>query len=222
MVREVGITPVYERTRDSEAKTIVNVGGAGSSKSYSIAQLLIERLISGRRIGICRKTFPALRMTAYELVINLLKDYGIYNPDDHNKTNNTYKYDKGLIQFFSLDDPEKIKSSDFNDIWMEEANEFSFEDYTIMKLRLRSPANGQPNQMFLSLNPSDANGWIPTRLLKDNDVQVIHSTFEDNPYLSIDYIKTITDLINQDANFYKIYALGEWGLLQRRIYTNSR
>ena len=222
MVREVGITPVYERTRDSEAKTIVNVGGAGSSKSYSIAQLLIERLISGRRIGICRKTFPALRMTAYELVINLLKDYGIYNPDDHNKTNNTYKYDKGLIQFFSLDDPEKIKSSDFNDIWMEEANEFSFEDYTIMKLRLRSPANGQPNQMFLSLNPSDANGWIPTRLLKDNDVQVIHSTFEDNPYLSIDYIKTITDLINQDANFYKIYALGEWGLLQRRIYTNYK
>ena len=222
-MREIGVTPVYEKLEDCKASTIVEVGGAGSSKSYSIAQLLIQRLIKGRKIGICRKTFPALRMTALQLFIDLLKDYGIYREDNHNKTNNTYSHNKGMIQFFSLDDPEKIKSADFNDIWMEEANEFNFEDYTIMKLRLRSPVtNGQPNQMLLSLNPSDANGWIPTKLLKDSSVEFIHSTFEDNPYLSEEYIKTITDLINQDENFYKIYALGEWGLLQRRIYINYK
>ena len=223
--REVDVTPVFDKTRSSRAKTIVNVGGAGSSKSYSLAQLLIEKLVSKntKRIGICRKTFPALRMTAYELVLNLLKDYGIYNPDRHNKTNNTYAWNKNLVQFFSLDDPEKIKSADFNYIWMEEANEFTWEDYTIMKLRLRSPTvDGEPNQMFLSLNPTDANGWIPTKLINEPDVEVIHSTFEDNPFLSSEYVQTIKDLIHQDANFYKIYALGEWGLLQRRIYTNYK
>ena len=223
--REVDVTPVFDRTRSSRAKTIVNVGGAGSSKSYSLAQLLIEKLVSKntKRIGICRKTFPALRMTAYELVLGLLKDYGIYNADRHNKTNNTYAWNKNLIQFFSLDDPEKIKSADFNYIWMEEANEFTWEDYTVMKLRLRSPTvDGEPNQMFLSLNPTDANGWIPTKLINEADVEVIHSTFEDNPFLSREYVQTIKDLIHQDANFYKIYALGEWGLLQRRIYTNYK
>ena len=56
----------------------------------------------------------------------------------------------------------------------------------------------------------------------DEDVAIIRSTFEDNPFLDKDYIKTITDLFYQDANFYKIYALGEWGLLQRRIYTNYK
>ena len=223
--RVVDVTPVFDRTISSQAKTIVNVGGAGSSKSYSLAQLLIEKLVSKntKRIGICRKTFPALRMTAYELVIGLLKDYGIYNADRHNKTNNTYAWNKNLIQFFSLDDPEKIKSADFNYIWMEEANEFTYEDYTVMKLRLRSPTvDGEPNQMFLSLNPADAHGWIPTKLINEADVEVIHSTFEDNPFLSREYVQTIKDLIHQDANFYKIYALGEWGLLQRRIYTNYK
>ncbi|GAH12564.1 unnamed protein product, partial [marine sediment metagenome] len=66
------------------------------------------------------------------------------------------------------------------------------------------------------------NNWIATRLVNEADVGTIHSTFKDNPFLDRGYIKTITDLIHQDTNFYKIYALGEWGLLQRRIYTNYK
>lgn len=222
--KEVYYTPLFEKTRESKAKTIINVGGAGSSKSYSIAQLLIYKLLNekNKRIGICRKTFPALRMTAMDLVLSILKEWGIYRDDNFNKTSSIYKYGSNQIQFFSLDDPEKIKSANFSYIWMEEANEFSFEDYTIMKLRLRHPTNGEMNQMFLSLNPIDAHGWIPTKLIQQSDVEVIHSTYQDNAFLNADYIKTITDLINQDANFYKIYALGEWGLLQRRIYTNYK
>lgn len=224
-MREIGVTPIYHKTRECKAKTIVNVGGAGSSKSYSIAQLLIEKMAveKNKKIGICRKTFPALRMTALDLVMGLLKDYGTYDPNKHNKSNNTYTHKTNQIQFFSLDEVEKIKSANFSYIWMEEANEFSYEDYTILKLRLRHPTSGgEINQIFLSLNPSDANGWIPTKLINEPDVEVIHSTFADNPFLDKGYIKTITDLIYQDENFYKIYALGEWGLLQRRIYTNYK
>ena len=224
--REIGVTPIYHKTRGCRAKTIVNVGGARSSKSYSIAQLLIEKLVNekNKKIGICRKTFPALRMTVIDqLMLPLLKDYGIYNPNNHNKTNHTYRHGTNVIQFFSLDEPEKIKSAEFNYIWMEEGNEFTYEDYTILKLRLSGPVQeGETNHIYVSLNPVDANGWIPKKLIGEVDVEVIHSTFEDNPFLDNAYIKIITDLINQDENFYKIYALGEWGLLQRRIYTNFK
>jgi len=225
-IRQIGVTPVFEKMVASEKKTIVHVGGAGSSKSHSIAQRIIEILMleKHKTIGVCRKTFPALRMTVInQLLLPLLRDYGIYNPDNHNKTANIYTHDTNIIQFFSLDEPEKIKSANFNYIWMEEANEFTYEDYTILKLRLRAPTNdGELNQMYLSLNPIDANNWIATKLVTEPDVEVIHSTFNDNPFLDAGYIKTITDLIHQDANFYKIYALGEWGLLQRRIYTNYK
>ena len=131
--RKIVVTGVYERTRASIAGTVVNIGGAGSSKSYSVAQLIIEKLINERNktIGVARKTFPALRMTAYKLIIDLLKEYGIYQTDLHNKTEHTYTHGNSVIQFFSLDDTEKIKSANFNYLWLEEANEFTKDDYLI-------------------------------------------------------------------------------------------
>lgn len=225
MTLKIEYTPLLQKTKDCKAKTVVHVGGAGSSKSHSVAQLLILKLCNEehKKIGICRKTFPSLRMTAMKLVIGLLQDYDRYIIDNHNKTANTYRYGTNEIQFFSLDEWYKVKSVDFNYVWMEEANDFTYEDYTAIKLTLRNPSrDGEANKLYLSLNPTDANGWIPTKLLLEDDVEVIRSTFQDNPFLSKAYIKTITDLIYQDENFYKIYALGEWGLLQRRIYTNFK
>lgn len=219
------VTPLFNKTREAGTPTVVHVGGAGSSKSHTLCQLFVNKLGTeeNKRIGICRKTLRALRMTTMNTLITILKDYGIYDLDNHNKSENTYIHGTNVIQFFGLDDPEKIKSANFNYIWMEEANEFTFEDYMIMKLRLRHPTKAdEPNQMFLSLNPSDAHGWIPEKLIPQADVGVIKSTFLDNPFLSKEYVKTITDLIYQDENAYRVYALGEWGLLQRRVYTNYK
>jgi len=224
-MKQVEYTPLLQKTLDSKAKTVVHVGGAGSSKSYSLAQLMIIKLVNepDKKIGICRKTFPALRMTAMSLVISLLKQYGIYNLERHNKTSHIYEYNTSHIQFFSLDEPEKIKSSDFNYIWVEEGNEFSYEDYVVLKLRLRSPATrNEVNQIYLSLNPIDANHWIPQKLIKEDAVEVIHSTYKDNPFLDREYIKILLDLINQDENYYRVYALGEWGKLEHLIYRNYK
>ena len=56
----------------------------------------------------------------------------------------------------------------------------------------------------------------------DPDVDIIWSTYEDNPFLNAAYIKSLKELVNQDANFYNVYTLGLWGLVQRRIYTNYK
>ena len=221
----VGVTSVYERNREATATTVINVGGARSSKSYSIAQLLIEKLVneSHKNIGICRKTFPALRMSTYNLVIGLLRDYGIYNRDNHNKTEHTYQHGTNTIWFFSLDEPEKIKSTEFNYIWMEEGNEFTYEDYVVLKLRLSGPVRlGERNQIFLSLNPVDGNNWIAKKLILETGVSVIHSTYKDNPFLDKVYVDILISLLDKDPNFHRIYALGEWGKLEHLIYPHYR
>jgi phage terminase large subunit len=223
--KTVGYTDVFTRNRASKATVVVNVGGARSSKSHSIAQLLIEKLLNeeGKMIGICRKTFPALRMTAMKMTFDLMKDYGIYQEEKHNKSFNTYTYGTNIIQFFGLDESEKIKSAEFNYIWMEEGNEFSYEDYTALKLRLSGKVKeGEQNHIYISLNPVDAHNWIATRAIKESDVEVIKSVFSDNPYLSKDYIDLLLDLINQDENSYRVYVLGEWGLLEGKIYSNYK
>lgn len=166
-VRGVGYTSVFERNRASKATVVINVGGAGSSKSYSIAQLFIYKLLNeqNKTFGVVRRTFPALRMTSMGLILQLLKDYGIYKESSHNKTANTYTYGSNTMWFFSVDEPEKIRSTNFSYIWIEEAGELDWESFITLKLRLRAPVKeGERNQMFLSLNPSDSFGWIATKL----------------------------------------------------------
>lgn len=131
--------------------------------SHSIAQLFVYKLITeeNKFFGISRKTFPALRMTSMAMMIQLLKDYGVYDERKHNKTYNTYEYKTNQFQWFSLDEAEKIKSANFNYEWLEEANEFTYEDYMMLRLRLRAPIKpGEINQMFISLNPSDSTSWV--------------------------------------------------------------
>lgn len=54
----------------------------------------------------------------------------------------------------------------------------------------------------------------------DPDIEIIHSTWEDNTFLDTAYVKVLQDLMVQDDNFYRVYTLGLWGLVQRRIFTN--
>lgn len=220
---EVQYTNVFERNMAARETTVVNVGGAGSSKTYSLLQQVVAECHAHTKQDylITRKTLPALRMTTMRDFFDMLKEYRRYNPDNHNKSENYYVLNGNRVTFMSLDDPEKVKSSKFNKIWMEEANEFTWEDYIIFLTRLRGkPAAGCLNQIRLSLNPSDSQGWIPKKLLAQKGVRLIKSTYKDNPFNSPAYIATLEGLKALDVNHWRIYAQGEWGVLKGRIYKN--
>ena len=219
--KEVEYTVVFDKLFKAEHPIIVCVGGARSSKSYSVAQLLIKRMLeeNNKNFLILRKTRPSLKLSAYKLFMDLIKDYGIFKRDDLNMSDLIYRYKTNYIVFTSIDDPEKIKSTDWNYIWLEEANEFSYDDFTILKLRLSTKTDTM-NQMILTKNPVDEMGWIHQRLEKEPEVTIIKSTHKDNPFLSKKYRKMLNDLKNIDQTFYKIYTLGQYAQLTNQIYTN--
>jgi phage terminase large subunit len=182
-----------------------------------------------KTILIARKTLPSLRLTAYKVFIDLLKEYGYYSRCIHNKTDRTVTFQSdplddstaSTVYFLSIDDPEKIKSTEFNYAFLEEANEFTFDDFFIVWTRMSGATTpDQPNKLFLALNPNDEFSWINQRLHTWDDVEFIHSTFKDNPFLSEEYKKILTDLADVDVALYKIYALGEWAELPNVIYRN--
>lgn len=219
--RIVEVTSVYERIEASPKKVIVNRGGARSSKSYSIIQLFIRRFVNrkNKKILMTRKTMPSLRVTAYRVFVELLKDYGYYKLCKHNKSENTIEYGSNWLLFTSVDDEEKMRSSEFNDIFMEEAPEFTYEDFMTLKLRLSAPTvKEEPNQMFLSFNPSNEYGWINQKLIHQPDVEEIISTYKDNPFLDDEYVKTLEQLQEQDPAYWKIYGLGQYAQLENVIY----
>ena len=218
----IKVSKVFKQTFSANTTTVINVGGARSGKSYAMAQLLIYKAVNEIcQIAVTRKTMPALKMTAMRLILNLLKDYNLFTPACLNKTENTYKMGRSMFQFFSLDDPEKIKSSEFNYIWLEEATEFTYQDYGVLLTRLSAPIiNGKQNQIFLTLNPTDINSWIYKKLFTQKDITVIKSTYKDNNFLQQSYINTLLSLKNYDENAYKVFALGEWGASEKIIYKN--
>ncbi len=115
-------------------------------------------------------------------------------------------------------------SSEWNYIWVEEATELTLQDFKVLRTRLRAPSiDGMPNQMFLSFNPTDEKHWIKRDVLdkiNPNKVEEIHSTYRDNPFLDEDSKAELEDLVNQDKNFWRIMALGEWGRLENIIFNN--
>lgn len=127
---------------------------------------------------------------------------------------------KNLVFFRGLDDPEKIKSAEFNYIWMEEATEFTLEDFQQLKLRLRrATADHRRNQMFLTFNPIPS--WIKEHFFeqsRENDVGIIKVTYKDNPFLDKEYIALLEGLAEQDKTHYKIYTLGEFAVPEHVVY----
>lgn len=225
-------TEIFEWNYNCNSEIVVNVGGARSSKSFSLAQLFIIKLLteSNKRFLVLRKTLPSMRISTYKLIIDLLSEYGIYEPANHNKTGRTYVHRNNFLHFTGLDDPQKIKSTEWNYVWMEEANEFSWEDFITLKTRMSAKSgDGKPNQMFLSLNPCDKGNWVYQKVIKSksskvkklkSQIVVFESNYLNNPFLSTDYVNSLLALKDEDETYYKIYTLGQWAVPKNLIYNN--
>lgn len=174
---------------------------------------------NNRTFLVTRKTLPSLKLTCYKQILSELSKAGHLQYCRHNKTDRILTNDRGnYMAFLSVDDPEKIKSTEWNDIWMEEANEFTWDDYMILSTRM-SAGGKRVNQMFLSLNP-DENSWVHDKVEKMENVQLIHSTYKDNPFLSKQYVGQLEGLKDLDESYYQIYALGNYSKRTGIIYHN--
>lgn len=226
---KISCTSVFEKNYHNSSPVVVNVGGVRSSKSWSIAQCINAYALefAGLKIGICRKVASTLTHSVIKQFASVAQTFDAWSNENFNKSERFYTYDlgdgnpnKSTILFFGLDDIEKIKSTEFNLIWMEEATGFTYEDYSFLKTRLsaKCPSGWQRNQIILSLNPSDARGWIKSKLLTQDDVCLIESTYKDNPFLSQEYIKSILALKDANPKMYEMLVLNKWGVSEGLVF----
>ena len=214
---------IYDFLEQTNYKIYVIYGGAGSGKSYTVTQfLIVDKLLKykNKRLLVTRKYNPSLKQTAYSLMLEWLQKFKVKY--EEKKSEQVIKLPNGSeILFRGMDDAEKIKSSEFNYIWMEEATEFTMQDFLQLRLRLRRANAGQRNQMFLTFNP--VSSWVTDHFLKQEqeDVGVLKTTYKDNiRFLDDDYVKALEGLANQDFSFYQIYALGQVAELKNKVYNN--
>ncbi len=199
-------------------RLIVEQGGQGSSKTYSILQAIYEALKEG----------PAMKTTFSSYALPHLKLGAIANFDD-------------ILETFG-ENVSRVKSSPMQPVYhigKSEINCYGVEGNLAMahgprrKILFVNEANHKItyevfDQLFsrseitiLDFNP-DQEFWLHEKVLPHIPHVLIKSSYLDNPYLPYAELQNI--LLKKDKpefeNWWKVYGMGELGKLEGAIFKN--
>ncbi|MHC5059131.1 MAG: PBSX family phage terminase large subunit, partial [Planctomycetota bacterium] len=164
-----------------------------------------------KTVTICRKTFPAVRSSVMLDFIDILKHHNIYDEAHHNKSNSEYTLSSNLIEFISVDQPQKIRGRKRDVLFINEANELDYEDWQQLIFRTTE-------KIILDYNPSDEYHWIYDKVLNREDVEFYKTTYLDNKFLDPSIITEIERLKETDEQYWQIYGLGVRGVSKATIF----
>lgn len=233
---------VYIPYLDDDTRLQIFYGGSGSGKSVFLAQrTIIDVMKGGRNYLVCRAVGTTIRRSVFEEIRKLIRDWNLSSLFSINKSEMIITCDNGYqIMFSGLDDVEKLKSMTpakgvISDVWIEEATETKRDDIRQLNKRMRgtdvySDEPQLPKRLSMSFNPIIKSHWIYDEYFTDigwadddteyhNDsISILKTWYIHNRFLTE---QDIADLESEeDEYFYKVYTLGDWGVLGDVIFTN--
>ncbi|COX24884.1 phage terminase%2C large subunit [Staphylococcus aureus] len=218
---------IFEILTNYDNFTEVHYGGGSSGKSHGVIQKVVLKALKDwkypRRILWLRKVQSTIKDSLFEDVKDCLINFGIWDMCLWNKTDNKVELPNGAVFLFKgLDNPEKIKSiKGISDIVMEEASEFTLNDYTQLTLRLRERKHVS-KQIFLMFNPVSKLNWVYKYFFEHGEpmenVMIRQSSYQDNKFLDEMTRQNLELLANRNPAYYKIYALGEFATLDKLVF----
>lgn len=217
--REIQINPVYFDLIEDRSKVLILYGGAGSGKSYFAAQKWVLRFIheEGHKFLVLRKQSTNVKESVWSLILSVLGDFQFSNLKINKSDRVIENLNNGNKFLFSgLDEPEKIKSIvGITGMWLEEATEFTYDDFTQLLLRIRGRHKNYV-QYILSFNPISEYHWLKRKIIDNIDklenYRYIHTTYLDNKFLTKEDAKQLNMLKYTNPLYHQIYCLGEWGV----------
>ena len=206
---------VYKHLTNTDKKIIVEQGGTRSGKTYNIILWIIFNYCAqnnGKVVTVCRKSFPSLRATVMRDFIGILQTYDVYQESNHNKSNSEYHLFGNLVEFISLDMPQKIRGRKRDLLFVNEGNELYYEDMQQLLFRTQ-------DKIILDFNPSDEYHWIYDKLITRDDCAFFKTTYLDNPFIEDSIKLEIERLRDTDEQYWQIYGLGERSSSRSTIFT---
>jgi phage terminase large subunit len=183
---------------------------------------------SKRKVLVLRKVNRTTKNSTFQLLQDTLEDWHLLNQCKVNKTDFSITLPNGSTFIcMGLDDQEKLKSiAGITDAWLEEATEFTQDDFNQVDLRIREKVAN--SQLILSFNPVSKANWCYLEFFAENPAlesfragcRIIQTTYKDNRFLPKEYIDSLLLLKDTNPVFFKIYAEGEFGSLDKLVYNN--
>lgn len=206
-------TTAYLKIKNLNKRIRILQGGTSASKTYSIVYNLI-RLANLDKTptlsSIVSESFPHLKRGAMRDFLIIMKDLGLYEDNCWNKTDSVYTLGtRSKIEFFSVDQADKVRGARRERLFINEANNISFEAFEQLEVRTKE-------FIYVDYNPV-SEFWAMTELNNRNDVEKIILTYKDNEALSKEIIDTIEQRKDR-TNWWKVYGLGELGDNEFRVF----
>lgn len=196
-------------------------GGTSSSKTFTILPLLIQYAIQtpNSEISVVAESIPHLKRGALKDFLKIMDWTNNMNHNNFNKSNLTYKFSNGsYIEFFSADQPDKLRGARRDILFINECNNVSFESYQQLSIRTKK-------FIYLDYNPTNE-FWVHTELMNESTSDFIILTYKDNEALDPAIVKEIekakvkAETSSYWDNWWKVYGLGQIGTLDGVIFNN--
>lgn len=198
-------------------------GGSSAGKTIAILLILIERaqLEPDKIFSIVSETLPHLKKGAIRDFLLIMEHQRYFKEANWNRTDFIYSFPGGSkIEFFSADNADKVRGPRRDVLFINEANNISFETYTQLTIRTNEC-------IYLDYNPV-AEFWAHDEIINKYDKitgkpsvehDFVKLTYKDNEGLPEAIVKDLES--RKDKKWWwQVYGLGEVGDAEGQIYND--
>lgn len=189
-------------------------GGTSAGKTFGILPILIDRCIRTPQLetSVVSESIPHLRRGAIKDFLKIMIATNRFRDNQWNRSTLKYTFQNGsYIEFFSVEQPDKLRGARRNVLYVNEANNVPFEAYQQLSIRTSG-------DIWIDFNPT-ANFWAHKEVANQSDADFITLTYKDNEALPETIVKDIEAAKEKAktssywANWWKVYGLGQIGSL---------
>lgn len=232
---EIVLTPKQEEFLNASEDEVFYGGAVGGGKSLALLvfSLLRRQTIPNSRGLILRRTFPELEMSHIHVSKRLLVGSGAKYSEQHKR----WEFPNGSVLQFGYaeryDDLLRYQSAEFEDVCIDEASQFTEDEYLFLMSRLRTTKPGVKCLMRLASNPGGVgHGWLKRRFIdvargqtyRDPETglarRFIPATLDDNPYIDAEAYDRRLAAMPEDLR--RMYRHGDWDVFSGQVFSEFR
>jgi phage terminase large subunit len=143
-------TAIKKMLRLNKRKRIIQ-GGTSAGKTFGVLPILIDKAIREPllEISVVSESIPHLRRGALKDFLKIMMMTNRYRDIQFNKSTLKYTFANGsYIEFFSVDQPDKLRGARRNILYINECNNVPFEAYNQLAIRTSG-------DIWLDYNPTN-------------------------------------------------------------------
>lgn len=192
----------------------VNVSNS-AGKTIAVLLIFIDRCQNepGKLFSVVSETLPHLKKGAIRDFLNIMEGHGYYRDEAWNRTDFIYTFENGTkLEFFSADSPDKVRGPRRNVLFINEANNISYETYTQLAIRTSE-------EVYIDYNPV-AEFWVHDDVMVpgNDNYDFLILTYKDNDALPESVVKELESRRNK-PDWWRVYGEGQIGGQEGRVYT---